>query len=58
MRVNEETCLYEHSNKSTEIDTHNTNDEMRNHILIYDPHTMQTSMTYELNEMELYIEHR
>ena len=35
-KVNEETSLYEHSNKSIEIDTLNTNDEMRNHLLRYD----------------------
>ena len=34
--ANEETKLYEHSNESMEINTLNTNDEMRNHLLIYD----------------------
>ena len=35
-KVNEETSLYEHSNESIEINTLNTNDEMRNHLLNYD----------------------
>ena len=35
-KVNEETSLYEHSNESIEINTLNTNDEMRNYLLIYD----------------------
>ena len=35
-KVNEETNLYEHSNESIAINTLNTNDEMRNHILNYD----------------------
>ena len=35
-KVNEETSLYEHSNESIEINTLNTNDEMRNHLLRYD----------------------
>ena len=35
-KVNEETSLYEHSNKSIEINTLSTNDEMRNHLLSYD----------------------
>ena len=35
-KVNEETILYEHSNESIEINTLNTNDDMRNHILSYD----------------------
>ena len=35
-KVNEETSLYEHSNESIEINTLNTNDEMRNHLLSYD----------------------
>ena len=34
--VDEETSLYEHSNESIVIDTLNTNDEMRNHLLSYD----------------------
>ena len=33
--VDEETSLYEHSNESIVIDTLNTNDEMRNHLLSY-----------------------
>ena len=35
-KVNEETSLYEHSNESIEINTINTNDEIRNHLLSYD----------------------
>ena len=35
-KVNEETSLYEHSNESIEINTLNTSDEMRNHVLSYD----------------------
>ena len=35
-KVNEETSLYEHSNESIEINTLNTNDEMRNHLMSYD----------------------
>ena len=34
--VYEETSLYEHSNEKIEINTLNTNDEMRNHLLSYD----------------------
>ena len=32
---NEETSLYEHSNKSVESNTLNTNYEMRNHLMRY-----------------------
>ena len=35
-KYNEQTNLYEHSNESIEINTLNTNDEMRNHLLSYD----------------------
>ena len=35
-KVNEETSFYEHSNESIEINTLNTNDEMRNNLLSYD----------------------
>ena len=35
-KVNEKISLYEHSNESIEINTLNTNDEMRNHLLSYD----------------------
>ena len=35
-KVNEEISLYEHSNQSIEINKVNTDDEMRNHLLIYD----------------------
>ena len=57
-KVNKETSLYEHSNESIEINTLNTNDEMRNHLLSYDVLILESaSMTYELNVMELYTEH-
>ena len=36
VKLNEKISLYEHSNESIEINTLNMNDEMRNHILIYD----------------------
>ena len=35
-KVNEQTNLYEHSIERIEIHTLNTNDEMKNHLLIYD----------------------
>ena len=35
-KVNEETSLYENTKESIEINTLNTNDEIRNHLLIYD----------------------
>ena len=35
-KVNEEISLYEHSNENIEINTLNTNDEMRSHFLSYD----------------------
>ena len=35
-KVNEETSLYEHSNESIEINTFNTYDEMRIHLLSND----------------------
>ena len=35
-KVNEETSLYEHSNESIEMNTLNTNYEMKNHLLSYD----------------------
>ena len=34
-KVNEDTSLYQHSNESIDINTLNTNDEMRNHLLSY-----------------------
>ena len=34
-KVNEETRLYEHSDKSFENNTLNTNDELRNNLLSY-----------------------
>ena len=42
-KVNEETTLYEHSNKSNEISTLNNNDEMRNHLLSYDVLILEVS---------------
>ena len=35
-KVIEESSLYEHSNECIEINTLNTNDDMRNHLLSYD----------------------
>ena len=35
-KVNEQTSLYEHSIERIKIHTLNTNDEMINHLLIYD----------------------
>ena len=35
-KVNKETSLYEHSKESIEINTLNTNDDTRIHLLIYD----------------------
>ena len=58
-KVNEETSLYEHSNESIEINTLNTNDELRNNLLSYDVLILEAIfMTYELNVIEHYIEHR
>ena len=42
-KVNKETSLYEHSNESIEINTFNTNDEMRNHLLSYDVLILEAS---------------
>ena len=42
-KVNEETSLYEHSNESIENNTLNTNDEIRNHLLIYDVLILESS---------------
>ena len=33
--------MYEHYNESIEINTLNTNDEMRNHLLSYDVHILE-----------------
>ena len=58
-KVDEETSLYEHSSESIEISALNTNDQMRNHLLSYNVLILEAaSMTYELNVMELYTEHR
>ena len=43
-KVNEETSLYEHSNESIEINTLNTNDEIRNHLLRYDSLILETNL--------------
>ena len=42
-KVNEETSLYEQSNESIEINTLNTNDEMRNYLLSYDVLILEAS---------------
>ena len=42
-KVNEETSLYEHSTESIEINTLNSNDEMRNHLLSYDVLILEVS---------------
>ena len=45
-KVNEETSLYEHFNESIEINTLNTNDEMRNHLLSYDVRILEANFHY------------
>ena len=58
-KVNEETSLYEHSNKIIVINTLNTNDEMRSHLMSYDVLIQKpASMMYEFNVMKLYTKHR
>ena len=54
-KVNEDTSLYEQSNESIEINTLNTNDEMRNYLLSYDVLILEASF-YDVwvNVMELY----
>ena len=42
-KVDEETSLYELSNESIEINTLNTNEEMRNHLLRYDVLILETN---------------
>ena len=42
-KINEETSLCEHSNESIEINTLNTNDEMRIHLLRYDVFILEAS---------------
>ena len=42
-KVNEKTSLYEHSNESIGINTLNTNDEMRKHLLSYDVLILEVS---------------
>ena len=47
------------TNESIEINTLNTNDELRNNLLSYDVLILEAIfMTYELNVIELYTEHR
>ena len=45
-KVNEETNLYELRNESVEINTLNTNDEMRNHLLSYDVLIQEANFNY------------
>ena len=42
-KLNEESSLYEHSNECIEINTLNTNDEMRNHLMSYVVLILETS---------------
>ena len=42
-KLNEVTNLYEHSNESIQINTLNTNDEMKNHLLSYDVLILEAS---------------
>ena len=42
-KANKETSLYENANESNEINTLNTNDEMRNHLLSYDVLILEAS---------------
>ena len=42
-KVDEVTSLYEHSDESIEINTLNTNDEMRNHLLSYNVLILEAS---------------
>ena len=42
--VNEETSLYEHSNVNIDINTLNTNDVIRNHLLSYDILILEASL--------------
>ena len=57
-KVNEETSLCEHSNESIEINTLNTNDDMSIYWAMKSSYNKRASMTYELNVMELYTDHR
>ena len=49
-KVNEETSLYEHSNKSIEINTLNTNVKMRNLLMSYDVLILEGSFHDVLDE--------
>ena len=42
-KVNKETSLYEHSKESIEINTLNTNDDMKKNILSYDVLILEAS---------------
>ena len=42
--VNEEIRLYKHSNESIEINTLDTNNEMRNHLISYDVLILEASL--------------
>ena len=42
-KINEKSSLYEHSNESFDINTLNTNDEMRNKLLSYDVLILEAS---------------
>ena len=42
-KVNEETILNEYSNEGIELNTLNTNDEMRNHLMSYDVLILEAS---------------
>ena len=54
-KVNEDTSLYKQSNESIEINTLNTNDEIRNHLLRYDIIILEASFHDVWVEcMELY----
>ena len=53
------TSLYEQSNESIEINTLNTNNEMKIiYLSMMYSYYKPASMTYELNVMELYTEHQ
>ena len=56
--VNEETSLHEHSDESIGINTLNTTDEMRNHLLSYDVLILEDNFRDVWVVMELYTEHR
>ena len=54
-KVKQETSLFEHSNESIEINTLNTNDEIRNNLLSYNVLILEVSfhdVWVELNVQE------